>query len=283
VEPDQFDESMRRMESVHAALQQQTQTLQQQSIEIDYRSRERAALLERLSAAEYEYQQQLEQLGSDDREDLEHQRKVAALKDELSKLEEDIGELDEPAGETELLQHLPTPMAKTVFGEEVHLMLQAGQVSVVPWDELVRRLKEEANRVVQGQSGNRSIEQTLGPVNGFLMNYKLNARSGMVSNGGGASLARVVQLDRFELDPTEAVIRETVDAALQPSGRVRSELAARNPNETVVTVWVYPDSFEEFRKLKEALYSGGFLTAARPIPEHVRIGASPNGSKSSAQ
>ncbi len=43
-------------------------------------------------------------------------------------------------------------------------------------------------------------------------------------------------------------------------------MSSRVPAETVVTVWVYPDSFGEFRKLKSALYREGFLAAARPLP-----------------
>jgi hypothetical protein len=61
------------------------------------------------------------------------------------------------------------------------------------------------------------------------------------------------------------------------------ELASRKPRETVVTVWVYPDSFEKFRQLKAQLFAEGFLCAARPLPEGVRIGASPQGTRSSAQ
>ena len=52
-------------------------------------------------------------------------------------------------------------------------------------------------------------------------------------------------------------------------------LGAFNPNAVTVTVWVYPDSFPEFRELKEELYQLGFLTASRPMPDGQPISGSP--------
>jgi hypothetical protein len=61
------------------------------------------------------------------------------------------------------------------------------------------------------------------------------------------------------------------------------ELAGRTPDRTTITVWVYPDSFAEFRRLKEHLYQRGFATAARPLPTDRPIAAGPKGTKSIAQ
>jgi hypothetical protein len=56
-----------------------------------------------------------------------------------------------------------------------------------------------------------------------------------------------------------------------------------SPNRYTITIWTYPDSFDEFRKLKKILYQQGYAVAGRPLPEGMPIGASPSGSKSSAQ
>ncbi len=87
---------------------------------------------------------------------------------------------------------------------------------------------------------------------------------------------RGFELDRFEIETTPDCVSESVDAALSPSGRLRLDLASRNPAETVVTDWVYPDSFDEFRKLKAALFDEGFLFAARPLPDGMRIARLPS-------
>ena len=115
------------------------------------------------------------------------------------------------------------------------------------------------------------LEDRLGPIGGFLMRYRM------------ASIPGGFELERFELEPTESVPAEPLAEALQGSSRLAMELASRNPRETVVTVWVYPDSFDYFRTLKARLFAEGFLCAARPLPEGVRVGASPRGSRSSAQ
>ena len=162
-------------------------------------------------------------------------------------------------------------MARTVFHKEVHIMLKEGRIIVIPWDRLVGTLKQQAPLAAQRQASRGKLEDTLGPLAGFLMKYK------MVAIPGG------FELDRFELEPTSSVVSEPIEEALADTSRLGYELASRNPRETVVTVWVYPDSFDHYRSLKARLFSEGFLCAARPLPDGVRIGASPHGSRSAAQ
>jgi hypothetical protein len=53
--------------------------------------------------------------------------------------------------------------------------------------------------------------------------------------------------------------------------------------DTTITLWCYPDSFEEFRGLREELHRLGIPTAGRPMPEGAPIGGSTDGSKSVVQ
>src|SRR5438552_534521 len=50
-----------------------------------------------------------------------------------------------------------------------------------------------------------------------------------------------------------------------------------------IAIWAYPDSFEEFRRLRKELYRMGYRIAGRPLPEGTPIGGSPDGSKSAAE
>ena len=109
------------------------------------------------------------------------------------------------------------------------------------------------------------------------------SKSGLMSDGRVATMGKMVELDRFELEATSEVVRESVEESLTPQGRLRTELDALRSSHTTVTVWVYPESFAEFRELKQRLYKEGFLCAARPLPKGMRIGGSPHGSSSSAQ
>ena len=50
-----------------------------------------------------------------------------------------------------------------------------------------------------------------------------------------------------------------------------------------VTLWIYPDSFSLYRRLREDLTEQGFSVAARPLPEGMTIRGSPMGTQSAAQ
>jgi hypothetical protein len=76
---------------------------------------------------------------------------------------------------------------------------------------------------------------------------------------------------------------DPLETALAPGSRFRDKLAMMSPRQYTITVWTYPDSFAEFRRLKKELYGLGYAVAGRPLPEGMPIGASPHGSRSSAQ
>jgi len=73
------------------------------------------------------------------------------------------------------------------------------------------------------------------------------------------------------------------DAAMGPHSEFRTALEGRDPRRTTVTLWTYQDSFPLFRELRQELHKLGYTVAGRPLPHGYPIGASPHGSKSSAQ
>ena len=76
---------------------------------------------------------------------------------------------------------------------------------------------------------------------------------------------------------------EPVDEAFGTHADLKRRLERSSPEATTVTIWTYPDSFGDFRKLKKTLFELGYTTAARPLPQGILIGGSPSGSKSAAQ
>ena len=94
---------------------------------------------------------------------------------------------------------------------------------------------------------------------------------------------QVVELDRFVMVPLDEFAGETVGEALRKGSNFRRKLGNWSPRTTIITVWVYPDSFGAFRELKASLHKIGFLTAARPIPADQLISGSPHGTRSAAQ
>jgi hypothetical protein len=87
----------------------------------------------------------------------------------------------------------------------------------------------------------------------------------------------------WELRPASSVIGETAEVALGPGSAFRGELAKLRKGVHTITIHVYGDSFDTFRKIRKELYQLGFAVAARPLAPDMAIGFSPAGSKSTAQ
>jgi hypothetical protein len=264
-------------------LEKQAQEIHEYELEIAYRDSERMAIVDKLAMAEQVAEEEMEKVSDEDREGIEEDFEMNDLQKKLADLLKQQGDVQSMERTTAVLQHLPTPMAKTVFGRELHVMIRGGSVSVVPWDRLVEMLKREARKSAERNTQKSRIVNQLGPIEGFMMTYGLKSQSGVFSDGKSSRMGRSIELEKFELEATNDVIRESIDQTLATAGRLRIELSSSTSQHTTITVWVYPDSFEQFRSLKERLFSEGFLCAARPLPFNVRIGASPRGSASTAQ
>lgn len=253
------------------SLQKQKLKLLEYEFEAQYRKEERDRLMAEVVQARESVERDLSELDHYKREQLEQDAEIQKLQSELADVEQQMGAAESSERPKVILEHLPTPMARTVFTKEMHIQLKDHSVTLIPWDRLVETLKSQVPLALRRNASRTEIEDSIGPIGGFVMHYRMQA----VPNG--------FELEKFELEPTPSAASEPMEIALSSSGRLQLELASRDPRETVVTVWVYPDSFAEFRTLKAALFESGFLSAARPLPEDTRIGASPRGSRSSAQ
>jgi hypothetical protein len=79
------------------------------------------------------------------------------------------------------------------------------------------------------------------------------------------------------------VAGETAEAALAEGSAFRSQIAKLRRGIHTITIHVYGDSFDAFRKIRKDLYQLGFAVAGRPLSPEMSIGFSPTGSKSTAQ
>ncbi len=267
----EFVEPVREVQALQQSLVELKLKQHEYELEKQYRKLERDNILTQLSVARSAVDEKLKTLDVDRRANIEQEQKLESLQLQLKELNEKMGAAEETKRPKIVLEHLPTPMAKTVFNREMHIKLQHGRLTVIPWDRLVEMLKQQVPLAARRNASRNTLDDTLGPVGGWLMRYR------MLSVPGG------FELDRFELESVSSAEDESLEEAFRTAGRLNLELASRNPAETVVTVWTYPDSFEMYRELKAYLFRQGFLSAARPLPDGLHIGASPRGSRSSAQ
>jgi hypothetical protein len=183
-----------------------------------------------------------------------------------------------------LIESYPTPLSKRVEGDEAHFQLRGGRLAFIPLKELLDQFKRDARRKASRLLSQIELTETVGPSGGFRLQYTMVRREvtdeTAIATGRAGTYAT---LKKWTLIPTAGQLGEPLDAALAPGSRFRSALARFRPRRTTVTIWTYPDSFAELRRLKEELYRLGFPTAARPLPWGVPIGGSPEGTKSAAE
>ncbi|XZE54690.1 hypothetical protein SH139x_000667 [Planctomycetaceae bacterium SH139] len=251
--------------------------------EIQQRRQERNMLLDLLALAKEQWQTEKAKLSNEQQAASQLAAELAAKERELRELAGERSRFDNAEPELAVLEHLPSPMAKTVFGDEIHLRLRQGKLAVVPIDSLVEEIRIAFRSGVDGTRPGSSTA-TVGPIRGFIGKYEVQRSRATASRGGSLGTAIRLELTGLTIEPVDESIGEPLLQVLQSNRSMLDiEFAGRPAETTTVTVWVYPDSFKEFRLLKEHLYSRGIATAARPLPEGRQISGGPNGSRSAAQ
>lgn len=194
--------------------------------------------------------------------------------------------LEEQSAETterKTLTHRLPPIGRTVTGDELHFRLAGNRVSYVPVMELANRVKAEMERRKEMLLNRPFFQGTVGPIDGYLMDYMLQRESlSLVEEMRIGRSAVRIGLTGWVLSPTPEMIPESADQALLPNSRFLEHLSRANPSSTI-TFWVYPDSFEAHSRLKSYIHELGLWVASRPLPDGVPIAGSPQGSKSLAQ
>ena len=227
-----------------------------------------------LGTMEQQLEAHQQTLDADRQQQFEARRQVLLARTELDDVKASLHALRNAPPQPNVIEHLPTPMARTVFGRELHLRLQGGRLAYVPWDELVERLKQDAPNQAWKLKESPRITETIGPIHGFRMKYTLRQAD---------EVQRYAELDHFVLVPVQDDVGDPLEVALREDSQLQSILSHYDPDRTTVTVWVYPDSYGHFRHLKSELFRRGYAAAGRPLPDGHPIGGSPEGSRSAAQ
>ena len=250
--------------------------------QIEERKQQRGILMDLLAEAEAAWNEK--------KTDLDRQTTLAAQRytefttaqQQLASLQGEKNRLENQPQAVVAVEHLPTPMAKTVFGDELHFRLKGNLLSVVPVEKLVAEIRRDFERVAPS-SRDGQMDAAVGPVRGYVARYRMDKNQAMVARGGRVQMATRIQLVGMTVTPLNEPHGQPMDQVLADRSELDIELAGRNPNATTITVWVYPDSFAAFRRLKEHLYARGFATAARPLPMDHAISGGPQGTRSNAQ
>ena len=254
-----------------------------QEIEIKYRRSERDKLQQLVTTVENRLTQDSKELSNVEQISNDEQFQFEAKQKELGDLIRSRQVLDNMKEQINVIDHIPTPMAETVFGDEIHFRLENGRICYVPFNELIDRMKSHAAQHLANVRIKKTVTNTLGPVEGFQLRYQLGYVSQIVRTDAGPRRQERIELIKLELLPVDSARGETVAAALKPGSRFLQYVQRLVPDTATVTIWVYPDSFTEFREIKDKLLPLGYACAGRPLPDGMPISASPRGTRSVSQ
>ncbi len=248
------------------------------------RKAERDQLATILTAAEQELAQRRGALDADARKQFDLQRDLAQARADLEHLDTQRKAALEAPDKTVKIESFPTPLSKPVDNKEVHFQLKQGRLTYVPMNDFLSQVGELVREKAWKLKDSAEFTDTYGPIEGFTVRYTVVREDvsweDAVHTGHGGS---TVALDHVEFLPASTTLGEPLQEALANKSAFHGRLDDLNAKHTTITVWIYPDSFGEFRHVRKQLYQRGFTVAARPLSEWMNIGGSRHGSKSAAE
>ncbi len=212
------------------------------------------------------------------------QLEVNELKQALERARAELASMENSRPAPKVLQHRLAPLARVVSSKEIHFRLSGGRISVVPIDALVESLQSQIQRQREFIMSRDRYASSVGPIEGYRMEYAIQRhKAGNIADElkYGQTMVRMVVsgwVIRAEGEPPS----ETAEEALRPGSRFLQALREGGSLATL-TFWIYPDSFDTYRKLQDFAHERDLNVAARPLPEGVPIAGSPQGSRSMAQ
>ena len=201
------------------------------------------------------------------------ENQVRELQNKIKQVRYETAAVDENLKPTlETIEHFPTPIARTVFSDEVHFRIKDGRIVYVPLDELVDSMKRNLRLNLDQIRNAENTTDLVGPINNFQLRFETEL---IRDPQTGGKLG--VQLKRFELLPVNAQIGEEIQNALTSGSGFRRRLRQRVPEKTTISLWVYPDAYYDLEKVQSWLRESGFQTACWPLKYEGLIGGSPQG------
>jgi hypothetical protein len=263
---------------------------------LDQATRERARAESRLADAEHALQAATLQAAKDQAESRsigsrvkDPTARIAAatsrggfLKGERDKLKNELAALERiPQTKSKALM-ARSAVAKPTDGTEFHFQIRDNRVAFIDLDRLVDMVKTDAK--IRLRSGTRGrLSAMVGPVGAFSLRYEL----GRAAPNGLADMVEsretTYNLVGWEIVADPGSYGDTFETSRSPSSSYGRAIRQLTPGRDTVTMWIYPDGFPLYRKLRDELHARGFLVAARPLPEGTSIRGSPSGSVSAGQ
>jgi hypothetical protein len=176
-----------------------------------------------------------------------------------------------------------SPVARAAASDEYHFELYHNRITFIDLERLLVKTREDAQVRIRMSDRVPVISNKIGPVGAFSLEYELvRAVPGSMEELLERKSLRF-DLRSWELVPENENRGETFDATRNPLSEFSRAISRISPGRSTITLWVYPDSFPLYRRIRGELIEHGFSVAGRPLPEGVTIRGSPLGTQSAAQ
>lgn len=279
----ELDESRNESRSLFMDRAEIQANIANQMQQIESLDRRRHAMLVQMDLVQSEIDARLAKQSDAKRIAFEKRAQLDELKRQYVSLEKQMAATKVQQSRVEKIEHYPTPIARTVFSDEVHFQLKAGRLAHVPLDDLIRQMKSEWKVTAARLGQAPDTVSTVGPIDGFRLQYQLSLRQETFSTPSGDIRREVPEFDHFVVMPFRDDLGEPVAEALSEHSQLAQRLARQDPHKTTVSIWVYPDSYEELMQLKTWLRQNGFQIATWPLKQEGYISGGPNGFRAAAQ
>jgi hypothetical protein len=189
----------------------------------------------------------------------------------------------QPARKQVLRYH--TPVSRVVHADEMYFECRRGRVTFIDLPAFMQEVRaslEDKVVTLRTQWHTTALTSAIGP---FRLRYVVEREKSALDSLGGGPAAGGFRygLTEWILEPLTDQRGETLDTALKETSDFRRMVDRLDPRITVVTFWVYADSFELFRRLRDHLYERDVEVAGRPLTEGAPIAASRHGTASRGQ
>jgi hypothetical protein len=181
-----------------------------------------------------------------------------------------------------------TPVSQPVHSDEIMFECGNGRVTFIDLSAMLDEMKNGLDGKTQTLRRQWQVRAIAGPVGPFQMTYLLERERGpfegmLAGTGPDPNASFRYGLSSWQVEPIALTRGESLDQAMKPGSEFRQVVDHLDARETTVTFWVYPDSFEVFRQLRDYLYRRDMIVAGRPLPQGIPISSSRQGTVSRGQ
>jgi hypothetical protein len=176
-----------------------------------------------------------------------------------------------------------SPVAKPADSDEFFFEVRQNRVSYINLERLLEKAGVDfRKRMTLGENDPVMIVKA-GPIGVFSIKVTMARLASLAVNDMRINQKGGYIFQSWEVVPEFNERGETFETTRNPISEYSLALRPLDPAKTTITLWIYPDSFTLYRKLRDDLHARGFTVAARPMPEGMPIRASISGTLSAGQ